>query len=91
MHWTHSRMFGWLFRNADADDWSEAGLRTAAELRDLAASNPVVAAQVDTFLERAQNIEPHGLETLAISTAKAVSGYGTAVSKEAFLDLLRSD
>jgi hypothetical protein len=84
-------MFGWLFKTADTDDWAEAGLRSAAELRDLAASNSVVSAQVDTFLERAQNTDPQDLDALAISTAKAVSGYGTAVSKGAFLDLLRSD
>ena len=72
------RLFGGL-----KDDWNQTGLQSADELRELAASNSIVAAELKEFETKLSIGEE--LTVAAAGSARALSGYGISVSKQAFL------
>ena len=75
-----------LFRR-DMDNWSTAGISTANALGELASGNPVVDAELKEFL-RAVQAKDVDITNAARNSARALSGYGIAVSAHAFLAYL---
>ena len=78
-------MFGKLFKRKDSDDWTDTGVGSAHELSELAGSNHVVAAELKLFEEKMAQ-DPAHIEDHAVASAKALSGYGIAVAKSAFIE-----
>jgi hypothetical protein len=59
------------------------------DLLTLAASNPVVAAELKEFEARISDKSCAGTQDqIAFNSAEALSGYGISVSKKAFLETL---
>lgn len=82
-------MFGKLFGKKDNDDWTDGGIESAEDLQQLAASNAIVATELDSFMEKVDITRPETWEDVATDSAKALSGYGLSVSKQAFLSYIR--
>ncbi len=62
-------------------------IETGDELFDLAASNTVVAAELELFEARARDVtDATVLENAATRSANALSGYGISVRPKAFLE-----
>lgn len=82
-------MFRWLFKKKDNDDWATGGVQSGSDLVKLAASNPVVATEVDVFTDRIDITKPETWEEQAVISAKTLSGYGISVSKTAFVEYIQ--